>query len=168
MVTGTIGDAALGVQLRRGAPWKLPLEAREYLLSRYLLPQPRNALADALRAHASAAMDISDGLAGDLAKLCRVSQASATVEAQKIPLSEAASAALASDPALLETILGGGDDYEILCTAAPDKAARLKAAAAAIDLLLTDIGSIGEGEGAHLLAPDGKALQIRKPAYSHF
>src|SRR4029079_5409063 len=80
MVTGTIGDAALGVRLRRGAAWKVPLDEREYLLSRYLLPQPRTAVAKAVRTNASAAMDISDGLAGDLAKLCRVSGVAATVE----------------------------------------------------------------------------------------
>src|SRR5262249_57549696 len=75
VVTGTIGDAALGLLLRRDISaaerWKLAAEARNSLEARYLLPQPRTAIAEILRAHASAAMDVSDGLAGDLAKLCR-------------------------------------------------------------------------------------------------
>src|SRR5471030_2844961 len=81
-VSGTIGDAALGLMLRKGATaWKLDTAQRQHLMSRYLLPQPRNALAEATRTHASAAMDVSDGLAGDLAKLCRVSKAAATIDA---------------------------------------------------------------------------------------
>src|SRR5215470_7964577 len=77
VVTGTIGDAALGLVLRRDASaavrWGLALAARESLKARYLVPEPRLAIAEILRAHASAAMDISDGLAGDLGKLCRAS-----------------------------------------------------------------------------------------------
>jgi thiamine-monophosphate kinase len=168
MVTGTIGDAALGVKLRRGAAWKLPLEAREHLLSRYLLPQPRNELAHALREYASAAMDVSDGLAGDLTKLCRVSGVAAEIEVVKIPLSEAARAALAAEPALLEAILTGGDDYEILCTVAPGRAEAFHAAAASLKVPLTEIGVVAEGEGARFLDAEGKPLQLSRLAYSHF
>ena len=104
MVSGTIGDAALGLQLQRGtapAEWKPDRKASDYLVSRYWVPQPRNALAAAVRAHASAAMDVSDGLAGDLAKLCRVSGVSAEVEVANVPLSAAAQSALSDAPALL-------------------------------------------------------------------
>ena len=67
-------------------------------------------------------MDVSDGLAGDLAKLCRVSGVAAEIEAARVPLSDAAQAAIAADPAMLETALTGGDDYEIVCTVPPAKA----------------------------------------------
>jgi thiamine-monophosphate kinase len=168
MVTGTIGDAALGVKLRRGAAWKLTLAAREHLLSRYLVPQPRNELAQALRDHASAAMDVSDGLAGDLTKLCRVSEVAASIEVTKVPLSEAAGTALAAEPSLLETILAGGDDYEILCTVAPGKAEAFHAAAASLKVPLTEIGVVAQGEGARFLDAGGKALQLSHLSYSHF
>jgi thiamine-monophosphate kinase len=168
MVTGTIGDAALGLQLRRGAAWKVALDAREYLLSRYLLPQPRNALAEALRTHASAAMDISDGLAGDLTKLCGVSGVAATIQIAKVPLSDAARGALSAAPSLIETILAGGDDYEILCTVAPDRVENFRAAAAAANVSLTEIGTISGGEGARFLDADNKALTLSRLSYSHF
>jgi thiamine-monophosphate kinase len=168
MVTGTIGDAALGVKLRRGAAWKLPLEAREYLLSRYLLPQPRTALADAVRAHASAAMDVSDGLAGDLAKLCRVSGVGANVNVAQIPLSDATKAALQGESSLLETVLTGGDDYEILCTVPPDRSETFITAAAVLDVPVTEIGAISDGEDVQFLDRDGGPMQFSHPAYSHF
>jgi thiamine-monophosphate kinase len=167
-VTGTIGDAALGLHLRRGAAWKVSLEAREHLLSRYLLPQPRNALAELLRANASSAMDVSDGLAGDLTKLCGVSGIAATVDVAKVPLSDGAKAALAADPALVETILAGGDDYEILFTIGPDKWDDFRAAAERVNVPVTEIGMVAEGEGARFLDSGGKSMTLSRLSYSHF
>jgi hypothetical protein len=117
VVTGTIGDAALGL-LRRRDPdrakrWRLDERQHDHLIERYLLPQPRNAIAEALRQHASAAMDVSDGLAADLGKLCAASGAAADIDVARVPLSDAAHQAVASDPPLIETALTGGDDYEV-------------------------------------------------------
>ena len=95
------------------------------MLARYLVPQPRNALAEALRRYASAAMDVSDGLAGDLGKLCRASGVGAEIEVARVPLSEAARAALAADPQAIETILTGGDDFEVVATVPPAQARRV-------------------------------------------
>ena len=86
------------------------------LIGRYRMPQPRTALATAVRDHAHAAMDVSDGLAGDLAKLCAASSVSAVIEAPSIPLSAAASGLLARGVVGVEAIVAGGDDYEVLCT----------------------------------------------------
>jgi thiamine-monophosphate kinase len=166
-VTGTIGDAALGLVLRQGATWNLTAAQRDHLLARYLLPQPRNALADAVRAFASAAMDVSDGLAGDLAKLCRVSGVAARIDAAAVPLSEAARAALRLDPALRETALTGGDDFEVLCTVPPAKADAFRAAAQAAQVPVADIGVIEAGEGAHF-HDAGRALSFKRLSFSHF
>jgi thiamine-monophosphate kinase len=120
-VSGPIGDGALGLALRRDAALARRLSdgARDYLIGRYLLPQPRLDLSAWLCANATAAMDISDGLAGDLAKLCRASGVSAAVELTSAPLSAAAREAIAIDPALFEAAITGGDDYEILFAAKP-------------------------------------------------
>ncbi len=171
-VSGTIGDAALGLAVRKnanlGQRWKLAEAQRQFLLSRYLLPQPRNGLAEAIRGHASAAMDISDGLAGDFAKLCRTSRVSAAIAAARVPVSDAAKAAIAAEPALLETALTGGDDYEIVCTVPPHKAESFRAAAQAAKVQVTEIGAVETGEGVRFLGADGAALAFTRPAFSHF
>jgi thiamine-monophosphate kinase len=171
-VSGTIGDAALGLAVRKdtnlGKDFNLTDAQRQHLLGRYLLPQPRNALAEAVRTHASAAMDVSDGLAGDFAKLCRVSKVSASIAAARVPLSDAAKAAIAADPAMLEIALTGGDDYEIVCTVPPGRADSFRAAAGAAKVPVTDIGEVEAGDGARFLGPDGQALAFKRAAFSHF
>ena len=167
-VSGTIGDASLGLALRNGAPWKLSDAQRRHLTSRYLLPQPRNALAEAVRTHASAAMDVSDGLAGDFGKLCRASQVAAEIAVSQVPFSDAAKAVLAAEPAMLETALTGGDDYEIVCTVPAAKAESFRAAAQAAQVTVTAIGEIKAGEGARFMGADGRALAFKRASFSHF
>ncbi|HTQ82259.1 MAG TPA: thiamine-phosphate kinase [Pseudolabrys sp.] len=167
-VSGTIGDAAFGLALRRGADWRLSAAQRDHLAERYLLPQPRNALAEAVRLHASAAMDVSDGLAGDLAKLARVSGVAARVEAAQVPLSDAARAVLAAEPGLIETALSGGDDYEVVCTVPPGQVEAFRSAAKAAAVTVTDIGEISRGAGTSFLGGDGKSLAFKQASFSHF
>jgi thiamine-monophosphate kinase len=131
------------------------------------LPQPRNALAEAILQSASAAIDVSDGLAGDLAKLCRASSVAADIDVAAVPLSDAARAAIAAEPALLETALTGGDDYEIVLTLAPKKLAAFRAAAKAAGVATAEIGRVQAGDGARFLQ-DGKALAFTRASYSHF
>src|SRR5215470_6664349 len=172
VATGTIGDAALGLVLRRNAAaagrWKLDAAMRDHLLSRYLLPQPRTAIAQALRRHASAAIDVSDGVAGDLAKLCRTSGVGAEVAIGNVPLSPAARQAVAAEPPLIETILTGGDDFEVIATVAPGRLEAFVQEAAAAGVPITRIGEITSGPGAHFRDADGRALPLRRPSYSHF
>jgi len=171
IVTGTIGDAALGVLLRRDAQladrWRLTETMRDHLRQRYLLPQPRSVLAEAVLQHASAAMDVSDGLAGDLAKLCRASGIAAEVDVARVPLSEAACAALDADPALIETVLTGGDDYEILLTLPAERLASFRSAAEAAGVAASEIGHVVAGEGARFMR-DGEVLEFARPSFSHF
>jgi thiamine-monophosphate kinase len=166
-VSGTIGDAALGLALRKDAAWKISNAQRQHLMSRYLLPQPRTALAEAVRTHASSAMDVSDGLAGDFAKLCRVSGMAADIAADKVPLSDAAKAVLAAEPATLETALTGGDDYEIVCTIPPAKAESFRAAAKTAGVAVREIGEVKAGVGVRFLDA-GKAMAFKHASFSHF
>ena len=170
-VTGTIGDSALGVRLRRDAglaqKWRLTDAMRAHLTRRYLLPEPRTALADAVLGHAASAMDISDGLAGDIAKLCRASGVAAEIDVARVPFSDAVRTALDADPALIETALSGGDDYEIVLTLAPDKGTAFQAEARKAGIAATEIGRITAGQGASFMR-DGKTLSFARPSYSHF
>jgi thiamine-monophosphate kinase len=169
-VTGTIGDAALGVAVRGGKSkkWKLNDAQRRHLLSRYLLPQPRNGLADVIRGHASAAMDISDGLVGDFSKLCRVSGVAADIDVARVPISDAVKAVVMRDSSALELVLTGGDDYEIVCTVPDEKAESFRAAAKTVAVPIAEIGAIKTGEGAHFLDAAGKQLVFRRTSFSHF
>jgi thiamine-monophosphate kinase len=173
LVTGSIGDAALGLQARRNADaarrWKLTSAEADHLAQRYLLPQPRNALAEAVRLHATAAMDVSDGLAGDLGKLCAASGVTAEVEAARVPLSDAARAACTVEPGMIETVLTGGDDFEIVCTVPAAKLGSFRAAAAAVNVAVTEIGRVRAGEGApRFLDGAGKTLVFKQASFSHF
>lgn len=172
VVSGTIGDAALGLMLRRDPKLakkaKLSAEEEAYLLERYLVPLPRTKLAKALLEHAHAAMDISDGLAGDLAKLASVSGVSVLVEAAKLPLSSGARKLLDHDPKLIETICTGGDDYEILAAVPRNAFPPFEKAARESGVALTEIGSAAEGEGIAIKGPNGQALGFKHPSFSHF
>jgi len=170
-VTGSIGDAALGLLLRkepkRGG--SLAPAHRDHLLTRYLLPEPRNALAETLRTHASAALDISDGLAGDLSKLCRASGGSTQIDVGRVPLSDAAKAFIAAEPALLERALTGGDDYEILAAVPAGKAEGFRAGANAAGVAVTEIGRFATGDAAaQFIGADGQPLAFERLSYSHF
>lgn len=170
-VTGTIGDAALGVLIRHdaGLPkrWRLSSADNAHLERRYLVPQPRNALAQALLEHASAAMDVSDGLAGDLGKLCRASEVAAEVDCGAVPLSPAAQAALSADATLIEQILTGGDDYELLLTLPLNKFSAFRAAAENVGVPVAKIGQVTSGQGTRFLR-NGKVLSFTHASYSHF
>ncbi len=171
VVTGTIGDAALGLLLRRdetlSGRWKLTDVMSAHLKQRYLLPDPRNALASAVLQTASAAMDVSDGLAGDIAKLCRASGVAAEIDVSRVPLSEAVCAAVSAEATALETTLSGGDDYEIVLTLAPEKLAAFSAMAKNANVSVTEIGRIAAGQGARFMH-GGKALSFARASYSHF
>jgi thiamine-monophosphate kinase len=173
MVTGTIGDAALGLDVLKDGAVATALTAdpaaQEILISRYRVPQPRNGLADAVRDHASAAMDVSDGLAGDLTKLCAASGISALVDAPLIPVSASAAGLLARDVVGIETLISGGDDYEILCTVPEARAAAFMQDATRAGIAVTAIGTVVAGTDApRFLDANGKTLALQRLSYSHF
>ena len=170
-VSGTIGDAALGLCLRL-APrpsWSAALSRSEtaHLLDRYLHPRPRLDLRRAL-AHAHAGMDVSDGFVGDLSKLLRVAGVTARVDLDRVPLSEAASAAVGTDPSALETALTGGDDYEILITVPPERAGKFEAEAVRAGGRVTLIGEVVAGtDEPSFVDPAGERVRFAQPSYRH-
>ncbi|MDE2378377.1 thiamine-phosphate kinase [Bradyrhizobium sp.] len=173
MVTGTIGDAALGLDILEGGAAASALasdqDERELLIGRYRVPQPRNALALAIRESANAAMDVSDGLAGDLAKLCTASGVSAVIEAAKVPLSAPAAALVARGTVGIETLLSGGDDYEVLCTVPEERCEAIRAAARAAGVAMAAIGSIvADGTPSRFVDAAGRELALKRLSYSHF
>ena len=171
VVTGTIGDAALGLDiLKGGAAAALPdAGARAMLIGRYRVPQPRNALAKAVRNHARAAIDVSDGLAGDLAKLCGVSGVSAVIDVPSIPLSPAAAALLARGTVDIETIVSGGDDYEVLCAVPEDSFEAFVLAAGQAGVAVSSIGVIVAGSSVpRFLDGEGREIALPRLSYSHF
>ena len=172
LVSGTIGDAALGLLLAAhqcsAADWGLGAQQAETLMDRYRRPRPRTQLAPVLRNHAHAAIDISDGLALDLDRLCLASGVTALIETGAVPLSPEVQAALKRRPDLLETALTGGDDYEVLAAVPPESVAAFVRAAADKGMTATDIGAVQEGRGAaQMIDPDGAALNLPVRGFLH-
>ncbi len=169
-VTGTIGDAALGLKLRSSPAWAEALlpDEKAHLADRYLHPRPRYRLAAALREHASAAMDVSDGLAGDLAKMMRASGVAAVVEADQVPLSAAAAKAVKTSPDLLDLALTGGDDYEILCSVPEKNLDSFRKEADRVGVALSVIGRVVPGDDRPVFRMNGLERRYDVGSYQHF
>ncbi len=168
-VSGVIGAGAAGLALLKGeaGAWDaLPEAARAALVSRYRLPEPRIPLSAAIGAHASAAMDISDGLVGDCDKLCAASGCAATIDAGRVPLPPGLSA---DDDGLLARLLSAGDDYEILAAVPPEREERFRAMASAAGVPVTRVGALKETEGEALtdVLLGGRPLRLSRRAYVH-
>jgi len=151
-VTGTIGDAALG--LAPGAPAALARRQRR--------PTPRIAAGRALRPLVRAAIDVSDGLVQDLGHLCRASGVGARIGATDLPLSEAYRRAGRRLPDPLAAALGGGEDYELVVAVPPANLAAARAAAARAGVSLTAVGRFVRGRGVRVVGARGEV--VRAPA----
>jgi thiamine-monophosphate kinase len=162
-VSGTLGDAALGLKVLRGELDPVG-PTRAALIERYRLPQPRLALGQALRGIASAAIDISDGLVADLGHILEVSGVGAELWADALPLSAAAR----DLPGAREAALSGGDDYELLFTAPAGRRAAIEALSSQLDLPLTRIGAIQAGPDLQVLDEAGREIPISKAGWQHF
>lgn len=170
-VTGTIGDAHLGLMLRSGtsvpAAAKLTPADRHYLLERYLRPEPRLAFQAALHAHAGACMDISDGLVKDLRRMADASGVAATLWLGETPLSTAAVEVVRADAAWLMRLATAGDDYELLIAVPGAQAEDFERAARAAGRL-TCIGQIATGAGVTVNDVDGRPMTVERSGHDHF
>lgn len=162
-VTGTIGDAGLGLAARRG---EAPGDA--YLERRYRLPMPRLGFGKRLaESGAHAAMDVSDGLLIDAARMAAASGLAAEIDCKAVPLSQAAAARLPAGDTGRLAAARAGDDYEILLAAPAQAEAALRAAAATDALPLTRIGRLRLGAGLCVLGTEGRAIDPGPLGYEH-
>jgi thiamine-monophosphate kinase len=168
MVSGTIGDAALGLDIIEGRLTGLAEADAEFLVERYRLPQPRLALGGKLPGIASAGLDLSDGLVADLGHIAVLSGVAMRLLAERIPLSEPARRALAANPALLERVLAGGDDYELALTISPANSGRLMKLARAAGVVVTEIGIVEAGAGVRVADASGRDVTPISGGYAHF
>ena len=167
-VTGMIGDGWLGLQAAMGH-LKLEQERIDALAEHYRRPVPQLAFGQAVQGLVTAIMDVSDGLIADLGHIVGASGVAASVQLELLPRSAAATAWFDSrtDPeAALVTLATGGDDYELLLTAAPSDEAALKREADRQLLRLTRVGTISAGRGVTATYL-GKPVDIRKPGWTH-
>ncbi|HEV2300293.1 MAG TPA: AIR synthase-related protein, partial [Stellaceae bacterium] len=169
-VTGTIGDAALGLMALRGSLADLAPAASGFLADRYRLPRPRVALGPRLVGVATASIDVSDGLVADLRHLCEVSGLGGVVEAARVPLSPAAHEAVAGERERLLAAITGGDDYEILFTAPRSAAESLARLAAEIGVPITAIGEMVSAPRPAVTVRDenGRPLPLAAEGWTHF
>ena len=165
-VSGQLGDAAAAVAHRRG---ELTLEPPAFDRCRMRLdwPTPRVALGLELSALAHSAIDLSDGLLGDLAHICERSGVGARVDYAAVPCS-ADLRPLRDHAPVSRAILAGGDDYELCFTAAAERAAGIEALSMTLDIALTRIGSIVEGNAIAVFDAAGRLLPVKDKGFDHF
>ena len=172
-VTGTIGDAYLGLQSVLGHTLdpKPDAQALLHFEEAYYRPEPRLLFRKALRQHATASADISDGLVADAGHIAKASGVGFELDADKIPVSKHTGAWLSRQPnqdTAFKTLITAGDDYELVFTANPKSQSAIRqAAASAIGLKLSKIGAVISGQGVSVLS-DGKALCFEKTGHTHF
>lgn len=170
-VTGTIGDAFLGLKARSGDAFSGALSDEEirYLSERYRVPEPRVDFVKAVRNYASAAMDVSDGLAGDLELMCDASGVTAQVDLTQVALSGPARKLLDAGLVSLPDLMSGGDDYELLITVPANSVYALEGAARRLSASVSRIGRVEAGNGTPVFfGPAGEIVEFEQASYSHF
>ena len=164
-VSGTPGDAAAGLALEERRLAAEPL-ALAYLRERFLRPTPRMALGERLRGHASACIDVSDGLLGDAGKLAQASQTGVEISFAAVPVSEPLVRAVGEEQART-LALTGGDDYELLFAVHPEKVSAMLADLPPERWGYTRIGALRAAPGAEVLR-EGTVMQFSHSGYQHF
>ncbi|WP_144391912.1 thiamine-phosphate kinase [Pleionea sediminis] len=164
-VTGTLGDASLGLQV---AEHQLAAhgEYRDSLLDKFYRPQAKVAAGIALRSRATAAIDISDGLVADLGHICKASQVGAVISAEKLPISEAAKKVTNPDR-VLECALTGGEDYELCFTIKEDDVSKVRSALETVGVACYEIGRV-TGKSDVRVFKDGEQITLTKSGFDHF
>jgi thiamine-monophosphate kinase len=167
-VTGTIGDGALGLLAARGELDFLSASDKDYLVQRYRVPEPPVSFGKELSGLASAALDVSDGLLGDLGHLCRSSEVGAKIRQESIPVSSATNACVVTRPDRWAPILSGGDDYQILFAAPVAKREAISSTAVSTGTTVTRIGELTVDAKIAVLDAAGKPVDVSSTGFTHF
>ena len=170
-VSGSVGDAGLGLGLVTGDLDNASDDDRRFLVERYRRPTPRLGLGLALAelAGIGAAADVSDGLVADLGKVCAASGCAAEIFFDSIPLSDSAVSLVRNNQGLHRSLLTSGDDYELVFTAVAAAADSVAALATTAGVAVTRIGRLLPGNGVQVLAtPTGPPIEVMDGGYRHF
>jgi thiamine-monophosphate kinase len=177
-VSGSLGSAAMGLALLRqpslASDWGIAADAAQQAIRRFRRPEPRLALRAALLEHARAAMDLSDGLAKDLGRMCRASGCGARVHLDRVPREGAAAAAVLHDPARWQDVIASGDDYEVLAAVPPERASAFEHAGRAATSTLptpfevTCIGEMTASDTVQFQDAAGRPLILSRTGWDHF
>ncbi len=164
-VSGTLGDSGLALYFLQAGQ-----TLTEFLAERHHRPAARTILGQRLATQglASAMLDLSDGLSGDVRHLLEASAVGARVELERLPLSQEFQAELQKNPDLIDLALCGGEDYELLFTASPTLRSKLEQLSAAINLPLQRIGEITAAPELHFYQANGLSYQPQSSAFNHF
>ena len=167
-VSGTIGDAHLGLAVLRGAYSQLAPEHRAGLVRRFRIPEPRVEFGPRLAGLAHAMIDVSDGVLADLGHICETSNVAARVEVEALPLSPAAKEIVDQRMDSRVSLAAGGDDYELLFTAPASATKAIEELSSVLGLPVTRIGLIERGKGVRLVDSEGRAIPVDHAGYHHF
>ena len=165
-VSGTLGDAALALAHARG-DFRLHADDFEYACKRLHQPQPRVALGRGLLGRATSAIDVSDGLVGDVGHIAAASEVRASIRWDSIPLSMVGMR-YADHPLVRQAALAGGDDYELAFTAPASVRQEIDALAAQVGVGVTRIGMMESGSGVVVLDRQGEPISLTESGFDHF
>ena len=169
MVSGTIGDAVLGLRAAEEGAAEEGAADREFLIRRFRLPEPRLAFGRSLRGIATAMADVSDGLVADLGHVCAASGVGARIGIARVPVSEAAAAMCREQGIDRTALVTGGDDYELVFTVAAGNRESAMAAGEEAGVDIAEIGTIAAGNaGVSLADADGRPVEIASSGWRHF
>lgn len=166
-VSGTIGDATLGLRVAKGEQAVLAVTDSDALLSRYRCPQPRVPLGLGIRGVATACADVSDGLAADLEHIAAASEVGICVNLQNIPLSSPAADFVAGHSDALVDLVSGGDDYELVFTVPTDRVRLIADLARDLNLPLTEIGVVEQGRNVRFLDENHQEVKLPQKGFTH-
>jgi thiamine-monophosphate kinase len=167
-VSGTIGDAFLGLKVLHSEYPDLAPQDQTALIARFRLPEPRCGLGPSLAGIAHAMIDVSDGLLADLGHICETSGVGAEIALPRVPLSPAAQRLVGADETLRAGLASGGDDYELLFTAPQEAAGPIASLSARLSVPLTEIGAIEAGERVRLIDGAGRDVPVAVAGWRHF